>query len=301
MDTVFYNRASGREEPELILGDGFVRFAYQSAGGKALWWALFRRSLVSRLMGLYADSSISRMHVAKVVRNLRIDMADFVVPDGGYRSFNDFFTRRLKAGARHFAASGLCSPADCRLSVYPCLREDLCIPVKGREFSLGELLFGNASPPSAISKAELLSGLSGGSLCVFRLCPSDYHRYHFPCGGRILAEWMIPGGYHSVHPIALAENLRVFTTNVRHVSILELDGFGTAAYVEVGAFGVASICGTFKGSSFCRGDEKGFFKFGGSTVIMAFRPGAVKYDADILERSAKGMECLVKAGEHLGD
>ncbi len=304
MTTFFYNRAKGELEPEIILGGRMMRLAYATPCRKFLSWPLFGTAFCSRLLGWYAGRGISKGRIAKTIEELHIDMEDFNVPDGGFKCFNDFFARKLKPGARPFATDGLCSPADCRLTVYPELHEDTCIPVKGAEFSVTELLFGlNRPEPTGNAdddRWDLAKEFKGGSLCVFRLCPSDYHRFHFPDDGRMIDSWRIPGRYDSVHPVALEQKIKVFTSNVRQVSMLELAGFGLAAYVEVGAFGVASIHNTFEGNEFRRGDEKGFFDFGGSTVILVLTKSAVEYDNDLLEQSAKGVECLVRAGEHIG-
>ena len=304
MTTFFYNRAKGELEPEIILGGRMMRIAYASPCHSFLNWPLFGTALCSRLLGWYASSSLSKGRIDSTIEELKIDMADYVVPDGGFKCFNDFFARKLKPGARPFAKDGLCSPADCRLTVYPELHEDTCIPVKGAEFSITELLFGlNRPEPTGTAEDDrwdLAKEFKGGSLCVFRLCPSDYHRFHFPDDGTLLDSWRIPGRYDSVHPIALEQKIKVFTSNVRQVSMLELAGFGRTAYVEVGAFGVGSIHNTFEGNEFHRGDEKGYFDFGGSTVIMVFTKSAVEYDGDLLEHSANGEECLIRAGEHIG-
>ena len=288
--TTFYNRAEKREQTELILGDKMLRLAYSTPARHVLSWPLFGTALCSRLLGWYANRSFSKGRIGRTIAELQMDMADYVVPDGGFRCFNEFFARKLKPGARPFAADGLCTPADCRLLLYPQLEEGMCIPVKGAQFTVAELL----------NDAQEAERFSGGTLCVFRLCPSDYHRYHFPDDGTLLKSWRLPGKYHSVHPIALEQRIKVFTTNMRVVSLLQLAHFGRAAFIEVGAFGVGSINQTFTGTEFKRGDEKGYFTFGGSTIIMLFEPGKITLDDDIREHSAKGMECLVKAGEHIG-
>ena len=305
MSTFFYNRAKGELEPEIILGGRMMRLAYASPCRKLLSWPLFGTALCSRLLGWYANRGFSKGRIDSTIQELKIEMGDFEVPKEGFKCFNEFFARKIKSGARPFAADGLCSPADCRLTIYPELHDDSCIPVKGAEFSVTELLFGLNPPPKTGTpdddRWDLTKEFKDGSLCVFRLCPSDYHRFHFPDDGRLLDSWRIPGRYDSVHPIALEQKIKVFTSNVRHVSMMELEHFGLAAYVEVGAFGVASIHNTFSGEAFLRGDEKGYFDFGGSTVIMVFGKGAVTYDRDLLEQSANGVECLVRAGEHIGE
>ena len=291
MPTTYYNRATGKVEEERILGDSMLRLAYLSPIRGMLRWPLFCCAAFSRLMGWYCNRGMSRRKIQPTIDSLQIDMEQFVIPENCYSCFNDFFARRVKPGMRCFAENGLCSPADSRLTVFPRLSRETCIPVKGASFSLSELLQDEA----------LAHEFENGSLAVFRLCPADYHRYHYPDSGAEKRHWRIPGGYHSVHPIALQQGIKVFTTNVREISLLKLEHFGDAVYIEVGAFGVASINQTHKAGAFERGDEKGYFAFGGSTVILVLKENAAKFDGDILAQSEKGVETLVKAGEHIAD
>ncbi len=291
MPTVFYNRAKGAMEEERILGDSMLRLAYLSPIRGLLKWPLFCCAAFSRLMGWYCNRGISRRKIQSTIDSLQIDMEQFVVPENGFSNFNDFFARHVKPGMRPFAEDGLCSPADARLTVFPRLSKETCIPVKGASFTLSELLQDEA----------LAREFENGSLAVFRLCPADYHRYHYPDSGTEKRHWRIPGGYHSVHPIALQQGIKVFTTNVREISLLNLEHFGDAAYIEVGAFGVASINQTHNEGAFARGEEKGYFTFGGSTIILIIKENAANYDSDILAQSEKGVETLVRAGEHIAN
>lgn len=290
----YYDRRHGRIATETILGDRLLRLAYCTPARHALAWPLFGNALCSRLLGYYANRPASRLRIPQTIVDLAIDMDDFVVPDNGFRCFNDFFYRQLRPGARKFCpeTTRLCSPADCRLTVWPELPDGCCIPVKGATFTASELL--------GAPGADVASEFSGGALCVCRLCPADYHRYHFPDSGKELRRWRIAGRYHSVHPLALRSQLRIFGENVRCISLLDLDHFGLTAFIEVGAFGVASIVQTHRGPAFARGDEKGLFAFGGSTIIMVFSPGRLRFDQDLLTHSAAGMECLVQVGDAIG-
>lgn len=287
----FYNRRTGTLQEEIILGDSLLRLAYSTPARHVLSWPLFGTALMSRILGWYANRGFSKARIDKTIESLHMSMDDYVIPDGGFTCFNDFFARRLKPGARIFVSEGLPAPADSRLLVYPVLEDGMCIPVKGASFSVSELLRDDG----------LASEFNSGSLAVFRLCPSDYHRYHFPDDGRLVKSWRIPGRYDSVSPLALEQMIRVFTSNVRQITLLELEHFGKAVYIEVGAFGVASITQTYKSHLFARGDEKGFFTFGGSTVILLLKKDAVKYDDDILEHSAQAVESLVRAGDKIAD
>ena len=278
---------------EIVLGDRFLKLAYLSPLRGACQWLLFRMSLLTRLLGCFFDSRLSRCRIRPTIEALQIDMGDFEGSPETYRSFNEFFYRRLKPGARPFdAAPGrLVSPADARLTVFPNLEHGLCVPIKGRSFTVAELL--------RISPAEA-ARFTGGILMVFRLCPIDYHRYHFPAAGRVLRRWRIDGRLDSVNPVSLQLGLPVFQENTREVALLELEGFGQAAYVEVGAFGVAGMVTTHADECFGKMDEKGYFKFGGSTVVLVFEPGRLAVDEDLLARSREGVETLVRAGEGIG-
>lgn len=286
-----FNRETNSIVEETVLGDRFVRLAYASPLRHVVSWPLFAHACASRIMGWFADRPSSVQRIPKTIEQLNIDMKDFVVPEGGFQSFNDFFTRHVKPEARPFPAERnlLGSPADCRLFAWQDLQEDLCVPVKGDQFTIAELL--------GTEHTQLAELFYGGSLCVCRLCPADYHRFHFPDDGRFIASWPVKGKYNSVNPLALNQNLNVFTTNYREVSLLNLANFGQTLFIEVGAFAVASITQTNDGPIFMRGEEKGFFSFGGSTIILAFQKNHVYFDGDILEHTAQNIETLIKTGQ----
>lgn len=288
-----YDRRNRRMVREIVLGDRFLKLAYLSPARGACQWLLFRNSLLTRMLGWFFDSRYSRSRIAPTIRELQVDMADFEGSPDTYGSFNEFFYRRLKPWARPFVADAdvLVSPADARLTVFPNLEQGRCIPVKGKAFTVAQLL---GIEPSAATAFD------GGTLMIFRLCPIDYHRYHFPASGRILRHWRISGRLDSVNPISLRLGLPVFQENTREVAWLELEKFGPAAYVEVGAFGVAGMVTTHEEERFSKMDEKGYFKFGGSTVVLVLGPGRLEVDADLLAKSRDGIEVLVRAGERIG-
>jgi len=134
---------------------------------------------------------------------------------------------------------------------------------------------------------------------IARLCPVDYHRFHFPDDCKILDSYRIHGKFHSVNPVALAANGKVFLENERQVTILESDNFGKLAFIEVGAMCVGKIVQTYAAgqAKFKRGAEKGYFLFGGSTVIILGEKDRWIPANDILENSEKGIEVLVPLGD----
>lgn len=285
----FYRRGSDQKEEEIILGGGLMRWAYQSRAGRALTGFLFNRRWPSRLAGWYADSRWSRRQIAPVIRNLGIDTGELDAPVESYATFNAFFTRRLKPGARPFALepAEVASPADGRVLVYPQLQQTTLLPIKGKSFTVDALL----GMPAA--------GYAGGSLAVVRLCPADYHRFHFPCDARVIAQRRIPGRYHSVNTLVVAMGVDVFSENERQVTLLENEQLGEFALVEVGAFGVGSIVQTFTGAEVRKGEEKGYFQYGGSTIVLLFRRERVEFCPDLVAHSAEGIETFLRAGELL--
>ena len=284
------DRRTGQPYAEPVLGGGWMGAVYGASWRRRLAAPLFRTSWATRFLGWLADRPTSARRIPGVVDQLRIDVAECVTPPGGFGCFNDFFTRRLKPGARPWdpARGSIVSPADCRMAAFPDGPVTAGIPVKGAHFTPADLL-GTAGK-------EWAPRFASGPVVVARLCPADYHRFHFPVAGRVLAGWTVPGIYDSVHPLALALGVPVFRDNVRQVTVLETTA-GLVAFVEVGAFGVARIVQTHGSAEFHKMDEKGYFAFGGSTVALLFEPGRIELAADLLRNSADGWETRVLAGE----
>ncbi len=283
-------------EEEVVYGGDAVRRLYATRAGAALERVLLSRRFVSRLIGLYYGSRWSRGKIPGFIRSLSIDMEPF--EGGPYSSFNDFFIRKFKRGARPFDSAPDRFPAfaEARYLAFESVGPDLRFPVKG-EWMTAPAVVGR---PPGRPEANL-GRLEGGPMLLARLCPADYHRYHYPVSGRTAAAWIVPGPLHSVNPIALAALGTVFRENRRRVAILETDRFGLLAYVEVGAIGVGKIVQTWEESRpFARGDEKGYFLFGGSTVMVFGEPGRWRPSADLLERTSRRVETLVRLGETVG-
>ena len=287
----YLDRATGEIVTESVMGDGALRFAYNTLLGRTLWPVLFGGRFVSALMGKYYDSPRSCRNIARLTAIPGCDPAEAEYPVGHYRSFNDFFARRLKSGVRPVdtRAEVLVSPADGRLLVHGDLLPSEPIPVKGAKRSINELC-GEVLPEKPLTVA------------VVRLAPVDYHRYHYPCDccadGALQ---VIPGKYHSVNPVALLRRPDLFVENTRHVARFVSPVFGNFLMIEVAAFGVGSIIQTSTGENFRKMDEKGYFKFGGSTVIMVFESDRIRFDEDILTASAQDMEVLVRCGSHIAE
>lgn len=286
----FFDRESGKICTETVMGDGALRFAYNTLAGRVLWGFLFNSALPSKWMGRYYDSPKSHKKIPQLayLPGLRLNEAEKEWQE--YNTFNDFFTRKLKPGMRPFIADEnvVCSPADGRLLVYPDVDKDIKIPVKGAVRSLETLC------------AQSLDA-KRYHVAVFRLAPVDYHRFHYPCDCEQAAPArLIPGKYHSVNPIAFYKAPDVFVENARTVTELTHPKLGKFLYLDVGAFGVGSIVQTASTGHHAKGDEKGYFKFGGSTVILLFDADKFAFDTDLLTHSAGGMETLIRCGTSIG-
>lgn len=164
--------------------------------------------------------------------------------------------------------------------------------IKGKNFNVASLL----------KNETLAQRFNRGSIAIFRLAPQDYHRFHSPVDGTVISIVDIPGKYYSVNPLAVCTELDVFTENRRVVSLLESEAFGQVAFVSIGATLVGSInfTGMKKGAYVKRGDELGYFAYGGSTVAVLFEPGRVLFDEDLVLSSLDAVETLVKVGEKVG-
>ncbi len=281
----YIDRKTGEKVVESVMGDKALRFAYDTLLGRTLWPLLFGSKLVSAAMGRRYDSPRSRKDIRSLasIPGCMPDEAERPVDD--YASFNDFFTRRLKPGARP-VGDGVVSPADGRLMLYLSADADRPFPLKGATRSL-RTVFGGGAP----------GGLY--DIAVIRLAPVDYHRFHFPCDCRTPDPVrVLPGKYHSVNPIALLRYPDVYADNERQITACDAD-FGRFWLVDVGAFGVGTIVQTCSGETHAKGDEKGYFKFGGSTVILAARAGALSFDGDLVRNSAAGLETRVRCCERI--
>ena len=285
----YVDRASGERVVESVMGDGALRFAYETLLGRTLWPMLFGSKAVSAVMGRYYDSKRSRKAIAQLANIPGCRKEEAEKSPEEYESFNAFFTRRLKPGARP-VGEGFTSPSDGRLRLYLNVDANEPFPLKGAKKSLKTIVGEAYEANFASSRLDI---------AVVRLAPVDYHRFHFPCDCRTPEPpLVIPGEYHSVNPIALLKRPDVYVDNERQVVACEA-AFGRFWMIDVGAFGVGTIVQTYSGVEHAKGEERGYFKFGGSTVVVVTRAGALKFDDDIVKNSADGVETLVKCGEKI--
>jgi phosphatidylserine decarboxylase len=232
----------------------------------------------------------SAARIDPFIKRYSVDATEFADPPESFASFNEFFYRKLKPAARPIEPdpSRITFPADGRHLGFQRASSIDSVFVKGQKFDLTALL----------GDAALAKRFADGALVLSRLCPVDYHRYHFPCAGIPSATHTIQGPLFSVSPIALREKLSYLWTNKRSITQLETPDLGTVLLMEIGATCVGEIHQTFKpGTVVEKGAEKGYFAFGGSSTITIFEPGAVKLDADLLEHSSNQTELYARMGE----
>lgn len=287
---LYWNRATAKAAEERIYGEGLMRWAYETPTGRFFADTLISRPAFSRLYGAYKSTRVSARFIPEFIRRFDIRMEEF--EDPGFRSFNDFFIRRFKPGARPFCEKPeeFSAFAEGRYLAFEQVAKEGRFPVKGAAMS----------PEGLLAGAEKARLFAGGPALVARLCPTDYHRFHYPDDGVTVEAYPIPGKLHSVNPLALKARADVFITNERRVSILRTKNFGYLAYVEVGAICVGKIEQTHPElEPFKRGGQKGYFLFGGSTVIVLGEPGRWKPDQDLLEQTRLGRETLVRLGERV--
>jgi phosphatidylserine decarboxylase len=222
-----------------------------------------------------------------------LDADEFAKPATAYRTFNEFFYRTLRAGARPIAPGDDVAvfPADGRHLAYADVDAAEGFYVKGKKFTLGALL----------GDAALGEEFAGGAMIISRLCPVDYHRFHFPVAGTPSESRAINGDLYSVSPIALRLNPGYLTENKRMVTLIETAHFGRVAVLEVGATMVGAILQSFTPErSVAKGDEKGLFAFGGSCVITIFQKNRLHFAPDLLENTSHHREVYARLGDHLG-
>ena len=221
-------------------------------------------------------------------------MKDFVVPVPDYQSFNEFFYRKLVPGARSPASidqSVVCSPADCRTLCFDSIGVATNFWIKGANFTATNLL----------QDPVMGSYYNEGSIAICRLAPQDYHRFHSPIDGHLWGLKTIEGHFYTVNPMAVREELDVYTENKRTLCYIRSSIFGNVAFVAIGATMVGSVIMTIENESkVSKFDELGYFAFGGSTVVLLFKKDAIQFDQDLLINSQESLETLLQVGNSIG-
>lgn len=266
--------------------DRILSMLYGTVIGRMLLKPL-THPFVSRIAGRFLSTKASCVLIKPFIKNNNIDMTQF--EDTSYGSYNEFFCRKIRPELRPVdkTPSHFISPCDSKLTVLP-ISEDTRFVLKHTEYSVASLL----------KNDELVASFSGGYAMIFRLTVDDYHRYCYVADGTQSAPVKLRGALHTVNPIA-NDYFPIYKENCREYSILRTTEFGDILMMEVGALLVGKIV-NHPNTVVSRGQEKGYFQFGGSTVVLLTQADTVCIDEDILQNSARGLETIVKYGEKIG-
>lgn len=267
--------------------DKFLEFLYTNMLGRMLLKPLVHPKL-SKFTGKLLSSPLSTLIIPSFIKNNNMDMTPY--EDTKYTSFNDFFTRKIKAGERPIPEDNkiLISPCDCKATVYP-IQDNTIFSVKHTEYTLRSLL---RSP-------SLAKRFRGGYAYILRLTVDDYHRYVYAASGHQSKNYHIDGTFHTVNPVA-NDYLPIFKENTREYTVIHTEEFGDIVQMEVGALMVGKISNHKASCRVTRGEEKGYFEYGGSTIILLTEKNAVTPREDLISNTTNGYETKLLQGHALG-
>lgn len=289
----YYDREEKTLHTESIYGEGFLRWAYGTMMGRLTVSLIVKRLLFSRWYGWRMSQPASQKRIAPFIKQYELDSTEFMKSVNEFTHFNDFFWRRLKTAARPIASvqeqgiPPVIFPADGRHLVIPEVDTASLFYIKGQRFNL-----------AAFIGDELLENkFKGGAMLISRLCPVDYHRFHFPVSGTASSAQLLPGSLSSVSPLALRRRLSILWENRRERTHIRTNSFGDVLLFEIGATCVGGIHQCYTPGMVESGTEKGYFSFGGSCVVTLFQKGFITFDSDLLEQSIMGIESYGRMGE----
>lgn len=289
----YFNRYTKKNEVEQVYGESFLRWAYTTKTGNSLIGLFTKSPWFSKFYGFLMDRPHSKKKIIPFIQNFGLNSSEFEKKPCDFSSFNDFFYRKLKPSARPIDLSKdhAVFPADGRHFGFQDISVIDGIFIKGQKFKLSALL----------GSRELANEYIDGSLLLSRLCPIDYHRFHFPVTGLPSNTELINGWLGSVNPLALRRNINILSENRRTLTIIESNEFGSILMLEIGAVCVGSIIQSFiPNQSISKGEEKGYFRFGGSSTILLFKKNRIKLASDLINQSLQNRELYAKMGDFLG-
>ena len=267
--------------------DNMLKILYDTVFGRCILKFL-TMPVLSESVGKFMDSELSKPLIKPFIRKNNINLSEYYTDN--IKSYNDFFTRKIRPEMRKIDRNpeSLISPCDSKLSVYN-INPDSVFRIKGSQYSIYDM----------IKNHELAEKFEGGICLVFRLEVTDYHRYCYFDSGRKSNNVHIKGILHTVNPIAF-RRYNVYKQNSREYTLLHTENFGDAVQIEVGAMMVGKINNHHGKCRFSRGQEKGMFLFGGSTIVLLLQKDKAVIDKDILKNTKNGFETIVKYGEKIG-
>ena len=289
----YIERKTGETKIEKVPGEKYLKFLYYNPLGELPLNLVVKKKFLTEFYSKKMDKPESTKKIPSFIKEADININEAKKRVEDFTSFNDFFYRELKEGARtiNFSENVLTSPADGKILVFENLDKEKEFFIKGDKFTLKEFF----------SNESLATKYKDGIFMIIRLAPVDYHRFHFPADGKIGKSTLIDGLYYSVSTHAVKKNFRILCENKREYSILKTKNFGDIAMFEVGATMVGGIKQSYTPNTFVKkGQEKGYFYFGGSTCVLVFEKDKIKIDRDLIENTKKGIETKVYMGEKIG-
>lgn len=280
---MYYNRKTKTIENPEESGQKTLELLYNSLGGRIFLQTIAARPWFSDLLANYHKSTWSHKDIVPFIQKHDVKVCPNCA-NKHYKTFNDFFIRKKKVNV-NLTKNVLVSPADSKMRFFQ-ISDDLRIKIKGTTYSIADILGSEVDAQA----------FKNGTCIVFRLSVDDYHRYHYIDNGRLLGTYKINGELHTVRPIA--EQYGVYARNTRVINMFETENFGKVAQIEVGALLVGKIV-NHSNTFFKKGEEKGYFEYGGSTIVMLFNK-EIKFDDDIIQMNNLGVETKVCAGERIG-
>ena len=265
----------------------FISFLYKTLPGRLLL-SIIIRPIFSKFFGFIMSSGISKPLISGFVRKNNIDLSEY--KDVQYSSFNEFFWREIKEEFRPIPpnAGDVIAPCDSKLTAYQ-ITDESVFKIKNSLYDTNSLL----------ADKELAEDFSGGICLIFRLMPDDYHRYCYIDDGEVVSRKKIRGVLHTVRPIAM-QRYKIFAQNSREYAVLQTKNLGKVVQMEVGALFVGKILNNDVDNSFTRGQERGMFEFGASTVVMLFQKDAIVVEDVIFENTRDNKETIVRMGMRIG-
>jgi len=276
----------------------WLSFLYKTFWGRLIR-VLFRTHFIARFYALFAHARFSRFFIKRFIDKNKIDIDEFLVPENGFKSFNDFFIRKLKPGAREIDASpdAFVSPADGKLLVVPEVSNKTYFFLKNNSFNLKTFL----------GDEKLALEYEGATMFLFRLAPNDYHRFHFPCDATFISKRIVRGRLESVNPIVYKSGIQPLHENERQIAFFKTKSFDDIIIGAVGAMFVGAIswiatqsATAVQGQSYRKGDELGHFSFGGSSLVVLVKKGVVQPGSAFVIACEKNEESVVRMGQCVG-
>lgn len=292
---IYIDRETGQKTEEKVYGQKALSFLY-GKGFVAKFFSIFFLPLfckvpfISKFYGFLQKTKKSKKKIVPFIKKFEMDISEFKKDVPSFASFNDFFIRELKKEARPISNSKAILPADARYLFFQDISKLDHFFVKDARFDLSSFL----------NSKELADEYDGASMVFARLCPTDYHRFHFPIDCTPGDTKLINGSLYSVNPIALKKDLSILWQNKRVLTFLQSGLFGQVLFLEIGATCVGTIHQTYTpGGFYKKGEEKGYFSFGGSSLVMLFKKGKISFDKDLLDKDG----CEIKAlfGQSMGN